>query len=561
MEAPTDRPADLRALLADAPALERSLLELDATWRSLPEAHARVAARLRVFALNWNPLGWMGGPFEVRATATGDGDTFELVLYVPLPDLVGIRDAAGLLGDLSRSVVDVGVEQELLLASGAYAQLAHAGKVPGLLSATGGLTAIEPPLFAPATAGWEAIGLGAIQDLVQAELGPVDLDRSLVRLDPAADPAPGCPACAGQRFGFPAELLDAQAAMCDPHAERAGEIAATRLERADASNPEGWRAIADASSALSEPTHGLPLELLDRLEQAVDRITDTEATPEILQADAEAALELADRMRGQAAAFGDWVESFMAADWMLQLPWDLARRGLVDPATQVADAFAELDAANRSMYANDAAMMLAEAGRADEARARVEVNLREYPADVWTHVHAGDVHRSLADPDRAEQAFRRASALAQAGGEATRSWPPRSAWPTCSPRSPGESRTRPTPHRRPGASSPPRRSDSASRRGPGATSHARAAVDASPRSAAGRRQAVRSGWTSDAGRVHRGSGGRGAASSPGTGHGCPPGGRRRARATEHRRHLAGAEPVHRTGRVRPPPPVPSRRDA
>lgn len=39
-------------LLADAPAYERSLLELRPQWPSLPEAHARVADRLRVFVLN-----------------------------------------------------------------------------------------------------------------------------------------------------------------------------------------------------------------------------------------------------------------------------------------------------------------------------------------------------------------------------------------------------------------------------------------------------------------------------------------------------------------------------
>jgi hypothetical protein len=75
--------ATLPDLLADAPAHERSLLELRAQWPSLPEAHERVAARLRVFVLNWDPLGqW--APSEARATATGDGDSFELVLYVPL---------------------------------------------------------------------------------------------------------------------------------------------------------------------------------------------------------------------------------------------------------------------------------------------------------------------------------------------------------------------------------------------------------------------------------------------------------------------------------------------
>src|SRR3954470_11306218 len=104
------------ATLPDAPTHERSLLELRAEWPRLPEAHGRVAARLRVFVLNWDPLGWHGRS-EARATATGDGDNFELVLYVPLADLA-FADGAEVLGDLCRSVLEVGVEQELLLRSG-----------------------------------------------------------------------------------------------------------------------------------------------------------------------------------------------------------------------------------------------------------------------------------------------------------------------------------------------------------------------------------------------------------------------------------------------------------
>src|SRR3954447_22989830 len=84
--------------------------------------------------------------------------------------------------------------------------------------------------------GWEPICLGAIQDLVQAELGPVDLDRSRVALEPVAAPTPGCPGCDGERFGFPAELAGAQEAMCAAHADRAAAIIAERLARAQNSN-------------------------------------------------------------------------------------------------------------------------------------------------------------------------------------------------------------------------------------------------------------------------------------------------------------------------------------
>lgn len=223
---------ELAELLAGAPTHERSLLELRATWRGLPEAHARVAARLRVFVLNWDPLGWLGEAFEPSATATGDGDSFELVLYAPL------AGAEALLGDLCRSVVDIGVGHELLLTSGAYAQLAFAGKVPDLLSAAGELSALELPRL-EAAGGWEPIGLGAIQDLVQARFGPVDLDRSTVTLDAVVEPARNCPACTGERFGFPAELADAQAEMCRPHARQAAEITTERIAHAEAGNRDG----------------------------------------------------------------------------------------------------------------------------------------------------------------------------------------------------------------------------------------------------------------------------------------------------------------------------------
>lgn len=107
----------------------------------------------------------------------------------------------------------------------------------------------------------------------------------------------------------------------------------------------------------------------------------------------------------------------MAHDWMIELPWQLARRGSVDDAVRVADAFAELDRANASLYANDAAVMLAEAGRGGDARARAETNLRAWPRDLWTRVHAGDVHRALGDLQQAERAFRQAVAIAEASGE------------------------------------------------------------------------------------------------------------------------------------------------
>jgi hypothetical protein len=92
-----------------------------------------------------------------------------------------------------------------------------------------------------------------------------------VRLEPTGEPEPDCRACAGGRFGFPAELEEQRGAMCAQHAEQAQAITAERLERAPRSNREGWDAIVGASSMLSEPTFGLPLWLLRELEKASDR--------------------------------------------------------------------------------------------------------------------------------------------------------------------------------------------------------------------------------------------------------------------------------------------------
>lgn len=330
------------------------------------------------------------------------------MLYAPL------QEGLERLGDLCRSVLDVAVEHALLLVSGAYAQLAFAGKVPDLLSAVGALSTTAPPEFQRAGDGWEPIGLGAIQDLVQARFGPVDLDRGTVRLDAVANPEPGCPACRGQRFRFPASLAEGQALMWPLHAERATQITAERLARAEASNGDGWQAIVDASSALSEPTYGLRLDLLDRLEAATDRV---DPTPEELRADAAAALELARELRGRPEDFDAWADDWPTRDWMLELPWTLARHEIVDDAVRIADAFADLDREQRPVFAGDAAVMLAEAGRADEARARVAAGLKEFPRDIWIHVHAGDVHRTPGDHDAAEREFRHAAALAQAHGD------------------------------------------------------------------------------------------------------------------------------------------------
>jgi hypothetical protein len=416
---------EVRAALVCMPESERTLLELRLSWPALGEREALIAARLRVFLLTWDPFARMRDRGTAWATATGDGDSYEVVLYLTLHDAV--RQAretattlADVIGELAGSVLAVGARHEELLVSGAYPQLAFADEVPGLLSGLGsghGRPAAEIEL---AASGWEPIGLGAIQDLAQERYGPVDLDRSRVRLEPATESTPDCPACAGGRFGFPAELDERRTAMCAEHAEQAQRIITERLERAPASNPEGWDAIVGGSSMLSEPTFGLPLWLLGELERAAHHDQTTPRSEAELRADAELALELAARLTGKPEVFAELMIGDSLSDaWLIELPMALASRGLVDQAVRVGDALAEVDQDNRAMFANDVAVILAEAGRGQQALARVEQNLRGFPDDLWTQIHAGDVHLALSDHARAEQAFRDALMKARARGDAS----------------------------------------------------------------------------------------------------------------------------------------------
>jgi hypothetical protein len=288
----------VRVAIDAAPEDERALLELRLQWSGLDDARARVASHLRVFLTTWDPLGWHDRP-PGRATATGDGDGYEVVLYVPSYEVLSTASAAGesvavVLGGLGGSVLGVGARFEHALAAGIYPQLAFTGEAPSLLSQHGQLSGLGEPAVTAVSGAWEPIGLGAVQDLVQEAFGPVALDRSPVRLEPAAQPAAGCLACAGQRFGFPAELMDAQAAMCPAHAEQGQAIADERMQRGWESNSDGMDAILGTSSMLGEPTFGLSLELLRRLDDVSRR------DPEMRLSKAQLALRRPRAARGRA---------------------------------------------------------------------------------------------------------------------------------------------------------------------------------------------------------------------------------------------------------------------
>jgi hypothetical protein len=265
MDDPPSVDLDPAELLAAPPNEDYALLELELGWTDLDPAHERIAASLRSFVVTRDPLDWIPGRGHAWATANADGDVLELVVYVALDAVRDAVDAGGnvaaALGRYAAAAVRAGAAAEGLLVSGGQPALAAAGRVSRLLDGLDDAGTGEAPTVRVRSDGWEPVGLGAIQDLVQDAFGPVDLDRSLVRLDPVEPRVADCAACRGERFGFPGDLESARPLLCSPHRAAALAISAQRIARARDSNPVGWRALGKASArinGLPEPG-GLPL--------------------------------------------------------------------------------------------------------------------------------------------------------------------------------------------------------------------------------------------------------------------------------------------------------------
>src|SRR5580704_3788650 len=263
-----DLPSDVQALLARPPVEDTMLLELAARWERLPSALAGMAEALRLFVVTWDPLEWLAPRPE--AVATASAWPVEIVVYVPvwsLAEMAARRETtmAAVLAELGGRAITAAAAHEDVVTAGRYAELAARGQVPGLLSGDPAPAFGEAVITADAPS-WDDIGLGAVTDFVQEAFGPVDVDRSLVELTARVDPRPGCPACAGRRFKFPADLADSQERMCPPHRNEADAVIRRRLARAEVSNPPGWRMLGDASARLSLPH--LPGGLATRLAAA-----------------------------------------------------------------------------------------------------------------------------------------------------------------------------------------------------------------------------------------------------------------------------------------------------
>ena len=381
-----------------------------------------MAARLRLFVITWDPLERLVDRPYGFATMNADPSGSELVVYLPVWSLLeqageqkvtvgGVLTAIG-----GSAVVAAAADERPELADG---RAARGLTRRDLLADRAAGRALGVPRMRLVSPGWEDIGLGAITDIVQAAFGPVDLDRSAVELTAAARPHAGCPPCRGRRFGFPGELAEAQAGMCPTHHREAETVIRTRLARANASNPDGWAALTGASIRLGLPH--LPNGLATKLATAWEGMY-VVPEPQVLAERARAVVEAAgwfpDRRDDFAVALGaDPDLAALLPDWVINLVLDLGRAGLGAEAVAVADALTGVDAALQSMLDGDVAVALAEAGLAEQARARVESNLARWLDDVWIRLHAGDALAVLGDPDGAVDHFTVAVTMADESGD------------------------------------------------------------------------------------------------------------------------------------------------
>jgi hypothetical protein len=296
---------DLAAMLTDAPVQDKVLAELAVSWPSLGGPEAGIAEALRLFLLTWDPLDLRAPRPVASATANAGPPSLEIVVYVPLWWVMEAASQRGatvavVLGELVGSAVVVAAGNEEAVLSGRYPVLVRKGSVPHLLGEPGAGFELGPPQLSLVSEGWHPVGLGAITDMVQDALGPVDLDRSPVELAAVDGPMPGCPACRGRRFAFPGELGERAPSMFAPHRVESDRATTERYGRAGASNSEGWAAITYVCARLELPH--VPNGLAAQLAGAEDAMFEL-PEPEELAAEARAVIEAAGWFPGRPVDF------------------------------------------------------------------------------------------------------------------------------------------------------------------------------------------------------------------------------------------------------------------
>jgi tetratricopeptide (TPR) repeat protein len=109
-------------------------------------------------------------------------------------------------------------------------------------------------------------------------------------------------------------------------------------------------------------------------------------------------------------------ETYINADlltWLLDLPFNLAKRRMVREAADLGLAWSEITKAEN--FLGDRTVILAEAGLEKEARRQIRQNLKKFPDDVWIKIKAGEAYEELGDTRAAELQYRRSLDITESG--------------------------------------------------------------------------------------------------------------------------------------------------
>lgn len=109
--------------------------------------------------------------------------------------------------------------------------------------------------------------------------------------------------------------------------------------------------------------------------------------------------------------FGYWDGKRYVSGWIGDLPFSLGRAGLIEEAITLCRSWAQVIWGER--FLGDLVVILAQAGRREEALAQIEENHRRFPKDFWVRVHSGDALRELGDWRGALVRYREAEPLAR----------------------------------------------------------------------------------------------------------------------------------------------------
>jgi SEC-C motif len=419
------------AALRSAPVNEKAQLELAVAWKDVAGAVARVAERLRVRVTTWDPIGWVEEHEPVPVVAVErSGSGYGITLFVGAWTLDSplLGTAAAEITALADSIVRVGAVNEASLISGEWVDLEEEGLVPPLLGALR-LDDDLPLAQIELVKSWSPIDVPTVATVVAGAFGPLDLDLAPRSLSARPAPAPDCPACAGARYSVPFELDLARPAMCGPHRAEALDVMIRAMGQAEAENPEAWEVFAHAAADLLPGLH-VPYPIRNRLLDAAAGVTVDESKERLLADRAEALL-----------AFVEWVatpDRYESAMWDLgwrpldgparddgrfddfahQVAYELGAAGQFPLAARVVDALVSVIPHAAANLHGELATQLGEAGRIEEARARLQLALEDPSRDLLTEIYAGEVDEAAGDSAGAEARYRSTLGAARKTGDA-----------------------------------------------------------------------------------------------------------------------------------------------